>query len=443
MTRLARARQLGAAMKLHRARHDLEFGPREDLVRFQRERFLQTVRHAAARSPLYRELYAGIDLSRDVDPGQLPTVSKATLVERFDDWVTDPRLRGADLEAHVESLADEDVLFAGAFRIMPSGGTSGRRALHAFDREEWTECLASFMRWSELLGLTPKLPRRRVASIMSPGARHMTARFNLSIDVGVHRTLRLDAGRAVAEQRAELGAFRPDALLGYASAVGMLACDQLDGRLSIQPRIVATTSEVRTEETRERIRAAWGVEPFDVFGSTEALYGGDCEQHAGIHAFEDQCLVEVVDGRLVITSFIRRTQPLIRYELGDLAELDTTPCACGRSLARIGAIAGRADDVLDLPATGGGTIAVHPIAIRSPLSGVAELRRYKVIREREGMRVLVELREGGDAVAGRVAALLREGLAKAGADVEPRVEIVDTLADGSASGKFRLIENRA
>jgi phenylacetate-coenzyme A ligase PaaK-like adenylate-forming protein len=73
----------------------------------------------------------------------------------------------------------------------------------------------------------------------------------------------------------------------------------------------------------------------DAFGSTEAVYGGDCAEHAGIHMFEDQCLVEVVDGRLVITSFIRRTQPLIRYELGDLAQLDTSPCACGRSLARI------------------------------------------------------------------------------------------------------------
>ena len=289
VARLTRARQLAAAMKLHRSRHDLEFGPREDLLRFQRERFARTVRHAAARSPLYRELYAGLDLAaRSTRP--LPTVSKATLVERFDDWVTDPRLRAPDLDAHVESLTDQDVLFKDAFRIMPSGGTSGRRALHAFDRDEWTECLAAFMRWSDLMGLAPKLPRLRVASIMSPGARHMTARFNLSIDVGVHRTLRLDAGRPVAEQRAALEAFRPDALIGYASAVGLLACDQLDGRLSIAPRIVATTSEVRTDETIERIRAAWGVEPFDVFGSTEALYGGDCAEHAGIHVFEDQCL---------------------------------------------------------------------------------------------------------------------------------------------------------
>lgn len=437
MSRVTRVRQLAAAMRLHRSRHDLEFGPREELLRFQRRRFEETVRHAVAHSPLYRDLYAGHELD------DLPTISKEQLLDRFDDWVTDARLRGGGLDAHVEALTDRDVLFQDEFRIMPSGGTSGRRALHAFDRDEWTECLAAFMRWSDLMGLRPKLPRLRVASVMSPGARHMTARFNLSIDVGVHRTLRLDAGRSMREHRAALEAFRPDALIGYASAVGLLACDQLDGRLSIAPRIVATTSEVRTGEMLERIRAAWGVEPFDVFGSTETVYGGDCAEHVGIHVFEDQCLVEVVDGRLVVTSFIRRTQPLIRYELGDLAELDTSPCACGRSLARMGAIAGRADDVLDLPATAGGTVAVHPIAIRSPLAAVPELRRYKVIADRDGMRVLVELREGSGAVADRVADLLRDGLAKAGADVRPTVSVVDALPEDSVSGKFRLIENRA
>jgi hypothetical protein len=41
-----------------------------------------------------------------------------------------------------------------------------------------------------------------------------------------------------------------------------------------------------------------------------------------------------------------------------------------------------------------------------------------------------------------VAKLLHEGLAKAGADVHPTVEVVQSLPV-SASGKFRLIESRA
>jgi putative adenylate-forming enzyme len=437
MGRLANARQLAAATKLFRSRQALEFGPREELGRYQRKRFEQTVDHAIAHSPLYRELYAG----RALD--DLPTVAKDVLMDRFSDWVTDPRLRLGALEEHVENLGTADVLFAGEFRVMPTGGTSGRRAIHAFDRAEWTQCLVAFLRWSELFGLGPKLPRLRIATVMTTGAKHMTTRFNLSTNVGVHRSLRLDAGSPAAEQARALEAFRPDVLLGYSSAVGLLACEALDGRLRIEPGIVVTTSEVRTPETAQRIRQAWGTEPFEAFACTETLYGGDCEHHTGMHVFEDQALVEVVDGKLVFTSFLRRSQPLIRYELGDLAELDVTPCACGRSFARLTSVEGRADDVLRLPGAAGETVAVHPIAIRSPLAGVPELRRYKVVQDRDGLHVRLELRSGGDEVAQHVARLLRERLAEAGAAIEPRVEIVDRLADDSVSGKFRLIESRA
>jgi putative adenylate-forming enzyme len=437
MGRLANARQLAAATKLFRSRQALEFGPREELGRYQRKRFEQTVDHAIAHSPLYRELYAG----RALD--DLPTVAKDVLMDRFSDWVTDPRLRLGALEEHVENLGTADVLFAGEFRVMPTGGTSGRRAIHAFDRAEWTECLVAFLRWSELFGLRPKLPRLRIATVMTTGAKHMTTHFNLSTNVGVHRSLRLDAGSPAAEQARALEAFRPDVLLGYSSAVGLLACEALDGRLRIEPGIVVTTSEVRTPETAQRIRQAWGTEPFEAFACTETLYGGDCEHHTGMHVFEDQALVEVVDGKLVFTSFLRRSQPLIRYELGDLAELDVTPCACGRSFARLTSVEGRADDVLRLPGAAGETVAVHPIAIRSPLAGVPELRRYKVVHDRDGLHVRLELRSGGDEVAQHVARLLRERLAEAGAAIEPRVEIVDRLADDSVSGKFRLIESRA
>jgi hypothetical protein len=65
------------------------------------------------------------------------------------------------------------------------------------------------------------------------------------------------------------------------------------------------------------------------------------------------------------------------------------------------------------------------------------------VHDRDGLHVRLELRSGGDEVAQHVARLLRERLAEAGAAIEPRVEIVDRLADDSVSGKFRLIESRA
>lgn len=62
------------------------------------------------RSRFYREIFgrAGIreqDLPH-VALEQLPVVAKSELVERFDDAVTDQRLRRSDLEAWVQEDAD-------------------------------------------------------------------------------------------------------------------------------------------------------------------------------------------------------------------------------------------------------------------------------------------------------------------------------------------------
>ena len=125
-----------------------------------------------------------------------------------------------------------------------------------------------------------------------------------------------------------------------------------------------------------------GVEPFNLYGTTETLFAGDCEHHQGLHVFEDLALVEVVDDdnspvrdgvvgtKLLVTSFIKRSQPLLRFELSDMAALDTAPCPCGRPLARMVSVEGRSDDIVHLDGGGGRTVAVHPLTLRSPMAAL-------------------------------------------------------------------------
>ena len=40
--------------------------------------------------------------------------------------------------------------------------------------------------------------------------------------------------------------------------------------------------------------------------------------------------------------------PLLRYRTADIAAVDAAPCACGRTLARMGPVHGRRDDMLIL-----------------------------------------------------------------------------------------------
>ncbi len=288
---------------------------RKELLELQRRRLLEMARHAAAASPFYRELYAGIELADDLDVRALPVVTKPMLMERFDEWVTDPRLRLSEVERHLEHIQGDE-LYLGEYRCMPTGGTTGRRGVFVYDREEWRWCLSSFMRWSELMGTRPRLGRRlRVAGVGTTNPLHVTARVGLSLDLGLSAMRRLDAHTPLGELVAALNEHRPEFLLAYPSMASLLALEQVEGRLHIAPRTVCTNAEVRTEEMTANIRAAWGVEPFNFYGSTEGLFACDCDSHQGMHVFEDLGLMEVVDEHGdPVPDGVRRRQAA-RYQL--------------------------------------------------------------------------------------------------------------------------------
>jgi phenylacetate-CoA ligase len=108
--RSAAAGRLGdlvGAMRMYRQRTG-SGGTRESLLAVQRRRLVQIARHAAATSPLYRKLYADVDLSDDLELRKLPVVTKSILMERFDEWVSDPRLHLREVQAHLERIQGDE-----------------------------------------------------------------------------------------------------------------------------------------------------------------------------------------------------------------------------------------------------------------------------------------------------------------------------------------------
>ena len=76
------------------------------------------------------------------------------------------------------------------------------------------------------------------------------------------------------------------------------------------------------------------------------------EARDGLHVQEDHFLVEVIDpetgavarraGELCLTTLTKEALPLLRYRTGDIATVDREPCVCGRTLARMSAVAAAA-----------------------------------------------------------------------------------------------------
>jgi hypothetical protein len=66
----------------------------------RRSRFNALVRFARSQPPFYRDAYQGL-LERELDPRELPDVTKPRLMARFDDWMTDPEINLAGVTAFV------------------------------------------------------------------------------------------------------------------------------------------------------------------------------------------------------------------------------------------------------------------------------------------------------------------------------------------------------
>lgn len=455
-------RRLPQTVRGLRAMHRLEAGEEwsgEQLRAHQRERLLAIIRHAAARSPYYRERLAGIELSDDLDLAALPRIDKATMLDNFDELVTDRRLTRAGLERHVTGIASADSrgdpLLFGEYRVVVSGGTGGQQGIFVYNRADWVEtvgCVA--LCWGGFFGFPPRFPRRRVVALTADNPLHMGGRWNRSMDVGLHRQLRLDARTPIGDLVEALNAFQPDGLNTYASIAALLAERQLAGELRIAPEVLGTSGEVLTAEMRERIVAAWGRAPFDYYGASETgLIATECDHHAGMHVFEGQVVLEVVDddyrpvspgkpgSRLLVTNLFNRTQPLIRYELNDLVTVSPDPCPCGRPSSLLKTVEGRSDDVLELPAVEGGGIKVHPVTLRSPLAGIGALLAYRIVYAAGELRVKAVLNGADGRASQAIEAKLEAALAEQGAQVPLiRVETVGEIPRHPHSGKHKVIE---
>lgn len=461
-----RLRHLSESVPVLRARRGLEAHDRwsgERLRVHQRERLLAMIRYAATHSPYYRERFAGIELSDDLDLTALPRLDKAATLEHFDELVSDRRLTLARVERHMAELEKADPAadpkLHGEYRVMASGGTSGQRGIFVYGRSDWVAMLGGLSRfWNSYFGFTPRIPRRRMASLPADHPHHISGRIARSTDIGVFRILRLDARTPIAGLIDPLNAFQPECLNGYPSTVALLAERQLAGGLQIAPGLVTTTGEVLSAEMRERILAAWGCEPFDQYGATETGYmAAECECHAGLHLFEDQVAIEVVDedyqpvragkpgSRMLVTNLFSRTQPLIRYELNDLITVSPDPCPCGRPFPLLKAVTGRSDDLLELPAADGGIATVHPVTLRSALAGILALSEYRITYRSGELHVdAVLTRADGRPACREIEARLRATLVDQRLQPPPiRVESVTEISRHRSSGKHKVIEVQA
>ena len=125
-------------------------------------------------------------------------------------------------------------------------------------------------------------------------------------------------------------------------------------------RSVWTLSEVVDDSLRALCREIFGCRIVHNYTSAEAGYMAlQCPEHDHFHVQAEATLLEVLHpdgsacqqgeiGKVVITPLHNFATPLLRYEIGDEAEVGA-PCPCGRGLPVLRRIVGREFDYLTFP----------------------------------------------------------------------------------------------
>jgi phenylacetate-CoA ligase len=190
-----------------------------------------------------------------------------------------------------------------------------------------------------------------------------------------------------------LAGLRPTYLITTPSMAKRLAEVALAGNRSVGPiRQVITYAEVVSDECRTLCRAAFGAQVTDRYSCEEIGWIAlQCPKHEHYHVMSGTVVCEIVDdagapcrpgetGRVLLTSLHSYGMPVIRYDIGDVAERGS-PCDCGINLPVIKRILGRERSFIRLP--DGSTRLAR-------LTGeywrqIAPVKEYRVVQYADGL----------------------------------------------------------
>ena len=98
--------------------------------------------YAYAHSPFYQKFHRGLT---DRPLNELPVLTKAMLMEHFDELVTDPSIRLEQVREFAAGDADKR-RYLDRYWVTATSGSSGHPGFFLFNQPEWIALIASFAR---------------------------------------------------------------------------------------------------------------------------------------------------------------------------------------------------------------------------------------------------------------------------------------------------------
>lgn len=283
----------------------------------------------------------------------------------------------AALNTSVRSLYPADHPFA-ADR---SSGSTGMPAEFLFGAVHQRGRFACRLRYLRSHGWTPLRPSAWIIYLPegTPDGRLVRSRT-------LGRTRFMSTFEPVSKQCEWLQRLRPEGLYTLPSNLEQLldACE----RRGFSPDLkwLMCGGEVVEDSLRDRVRAQWGLDIADNYGSTEMMIAWQCPK-GRYHVNEEHVVLELLDendrpvpvgqpGRVIVTTLENDLMPLVRYEIGDWAVASNATCDCGRTLRCLERVIGRGVNMFRM--ADGQVLSPWALVIR--FKGLGLVRQFQIVQ---------------------------------------------------------------
>ncbi|TVX91850.1 F390 synthetase-related protein [Paenibacillus agilis] len=365
-----------------KTKYGSRFSNRKQLERFHKQQIKKQLLFTIENSPFYRQLYA--PFLEEIEKGQLaalPIIDKEVMMEHFDTLNT---VNISKEEAfRVAFEAEKTRNFSPTIRHITVGlssGTSGNRGVFLVSEEEQTLWAGSVI--GKVLP-SSILHKHTIAFFLRANSNLYEATKNKRISF--HFFDLLDSFQ---QHITRLNEVNPSILIAPPSMLRKIASWQQEGLISICPQKIISVAEVLEDMDSAFIRATFQQTVHQVYQCTEGFLATTCSQGT-LHINED--LVHIEKEYLdqengifvpIITDFMRKTQPIIRYRLNDILIEKKTACSCGSLFLALERIDGRCDDIfIGRSELDNREISIFPDFIRRAIIFASnEIQQFKVIQ---------------------------------------------------------------
>jgi len=343
----------------------------------QMRQFRHLLRFVVQHSPWYaRRLSAAVGNVSEFDSieslQRLPLLSRQDLQSAGDEFycVDVPADQGKIAETQTSGSTGEPV------RIRKTG----------INQLFWYACTLRDHAWHEI-PFDARFSAIRQSAETYSESRNWGPPYTFMLETGASQGIPITT--PLTEQYNRLLDFQPEILLIYPGNLRpMLEIWRDRGGLSSLKHIKSIGETLTDGLRQEVLEFDAGISISDTYSSEECgTIALQCPDGGGHHVMSESLILEVLDedgvpcepgqsGRVAVTDLQNLASPLIRYDIGDYAELGE-PCSCGRGLKKISRILGRRRNLIVKP----NGDRHWPMVGFQEFRSIAPIRQYQMIQE--------------------------------------------------------------